>query len=92
MSTPSADTYDIRVAGHLDDSWAAWLGGLTLTRDDDGTTTLTCRVTDQAQLHGILNGIRDIGARLIAVHPHTDRRAGLVSADVLRRRESIATA
>jgi hypothetical protein len=57
-------TYAIRVDGHLDDHWSAWFGALDLTRHDDGTTTLTVTVADQAQLHGVLAGLRDIGAVL----------------------------
>jgi RimJ/RimL family protein N-acetyltransferase len=57
-------TYAIRVAGHLDDHWAAWLGELKISRDGDGDTTLTVPVADQAQLHGVLAGLRDIGAVL----------------------------
>lgn len=60
-------TYAIRVDGHLDDHWSAWLGDLDLTRDDDGTTTLTVSVADQAQLHGVLAGLRDIGVVLTEV-------------------------
>jgi RimJ/RimL family protein N-acetyltransferase len=55
-------TYAIRVDGHLDDHWSAWLGELDMTQDDDGTTTLTVSIADQAQLHGVLAGLRDIGA------------------------------
>jgi RimJ/RimL family protein N-acetyltransferase len=55
-------TYAIRVDGHLDDHWSAWLGELDMTRDDDGTTTVTVSIADQAQLHGVLAGLRDIGA------------------------------
>jgi RimJ/RimL family protein N-acetyltransferase len=54
-------TYVIRVDGHLDDHWSGWLGGLDMTRDDDGATTVTVPVADQAQLHGVLAGLRDIG-------------------------------
>ena len=58
-------TYAIRVDGHLDDHWSAWFGALDMTRDDDGTTTtVTVSVADQAQLHGVLAGLRDIGAVL----------------------------
>jgi hypothetical protein len=60
-------TYAIRVDGHLDDHWSAWLGELDMTRHDDGTTTLTVEVADQAQLHGILAGLRDIGAVIVDV-------------------------
>ena len=55
-------TYLIRVDGHLDDRWSAWLGELDMTRNDDGTTTITALIADQAQLHGVLAGLRDIGA------------------------------
>ncbi len=55
-------TYAIRVDGHLDDHWSAWLGELEMTRNDDGTTTITTRIADQAQLHGLFAGLRDIGA------------------------------
>lgn len=63
--TPSS--YQIQVDGHLDDHWGERLGGLHVTRNDDGTSTLTGRVADQAQLHGVLAGIRDIGATLLHV-------------------------
>jgi len=58
----SPTTYAIRVDGHLDDHWSAWLGDLDMTRDNDGTTTITLSVADQAQLHGVLARLRDIGA------------------------------
>jgi hypothetical protein len=60
-------TYAIRVDGHLDDHWSDWLGGLDLTRDEDGATTVTVQVADQAQLHGVLAGLRDIGATVISM-------------------------
>lgn len=66
MSAPQ--TYVIRVDGHLDDHWSAWLGELELTRDNDGSTTITLTVADQAQLHGLLARLRDIGAVLTELH------------------------
>ena len=59
--------YEIRVAGHLDDHWAATLGDLTLVRLDDGTTSLTGPVIDQAQLHGVLARVRDLGVPLLSL-------------------------
>ena len=59
--------YVLRVTGHLDPHWAASFGGLTLTRHDDGTTTLSGAVADQAELHGILTRIRDLGVTLLSV-------------------------
>jgi hypothetical protein len=74
-------TYAIRLEGHLDDHWSAWLGGLEMTRDDDGATTVTVQVADQAQLHGVLAGLRDIGAviselRTVPPPPTTPTRPG----------------
>jgi homoserine kinase len=72
-------TYAIRVEGHLDDHWATWLGGLDMTRDADGATTVTVEVADQAQLHGVLAGLRDIGAVISELRtlgperPHEDQ-------------------
>ena len=60
-------TYAIRVHGHLDDHWSAWLGELDMTRNDDGTTTITTLIADQAQLHGLFAGLRDIGAVITEV-------------------------
>lgn len=60
-------TYTIRVAGHLDDHWSDRLGGLAVRRDPDGGTTLSGRLADQAQLYGVLAGLRDIGATLLSV-------------------------
>ncbi len=61
--------YVLRVGGHLDPHWSAWFAGLALAHDDDGTTTLTGAVADQAELHGILSRIRDLGVTLISVTP-----------------------
>ncbi|HEY3527720.1 MAG TPA: GNAT family protein [Nocardioides sp.] len=63
----AAATYRLRVAGHLDDHWSNWLGDVTLVHHDDATTTVTLKVADQAQLHGVLVGIRDLGAPLLGL-------------------------
>ena len=62
--------YEIRLEGHLDEHWSTWFDGLTLRHEDDGTTTLRGTVTDQAELHGLLAKVRDLGATLLSV----DRR------------------
>jgi hypothetical protein len=74
----NAMTYQLTVAGHLDDHWTDWLGGQTLTRNDDASTTFVVEAVDQAQLHGVLARIRDLGVTLLAlnaldeVHPVRD--------------------
>jgi hypothetical protein len=67
--------YRLRVDGHLDDHWAGRLGGLALTRDRDGTTSLTGAVPDQAALHGLLARIRDLGITLLSVDALDPRTA-----------------
>ena len=59
--------YQLRIAGYLDHHWSPWIGGLTLTHEDDGTTSLAGVVSDQAALHGLLTKIRDLGVTLISV-------------------------
>lgn len=59
--------YQIKVEGHLAPSWAAWFEELRLTQEADGSTLLTGTVVDQAELHGVLIKIRDLGLTLIAV-------------------------
>jgi hypothetical protein len=58
--------YQLRVDGHLDAHWAAWFDDLTLARHGDGTTTFTGVIQDQAQLHGLLAKVRDLGLPLIS--------------------------
>ncbi len=59
--------YEIRLQGHLDDQWADWFGGLTVTRAENGETLLSGQVVDQAALHGLLRKVRDLGMPLLAV-------------------------
>ncbi len=59
--------YEIRIKGHLDDGWADWFEGLTITLEDNGDTLLSGPVADQAALYGLLRKVRDLGARLLSV-------------------------
>ena len=59
--------YEIRIQGHLDDRWAEWFDGLTLTRELNGDTLLTGPVADQAALHGFLRTVRNLGLPLLSV-------------------------
>jgi hypothetical protein len=68
------DTLRIRITvhGRLSDRLAAAFDGLSLERRR-GATDLVGEVTDQAQLHGLLSRVRDLGLELASVtvvHPH----------------------
>ena len=62
-----AGRYEIRLKGHLDDRWAAWFDGLSLSQQSDGTTVISGPLPDQAALHGLLQKVRDIGLPLVSV-------------------------
>jgi hypothetical protein len=67
MASVSAARYEIRVKGQMSPSWSEWLNGLELAHTSDGNTTLSGEITDQAELHGLLAKIRDLGLTLITV-------------------------
>lgn len=64
-------TYQIKIDGELPESWSDLFNGLAAEThamaDGSIATTLTGPVVDQAALHGILDTIRDLNLKLIAV-------------------------
>jgi hypothetical protein len=65
-------TYQIKVPGHLDESWSDWVGGMTITVESEGdgppVTTLTGTL-DQAALQGLLRRLYSLGLPLLSVNP-----------------------
>ncbi|NIN61868.1 MAG: hypothetical protein GTN46_06555, partial [Gammaproteobacteria bacterium] len=65
-------TYQIKVPGHLDESWSEWAGGMTITVESEGdgppVTTLTGVVADQAALQSLLRRLYSLGLPLISVN------------------------
>jgi hypothetical protein len=62
--------YRICVQGRLSQTGAAWFEGFTLTVDETTSplqTRLEGPVIDQAELHGLISRIRDLGLTLITV-------------------------
>ena len=59
--------YEIRVQGHLDQHWATWFEGLTLTYEGD-TTVLSGVLADEAALHGVLTKVGNLNLHLLSVN------------------------
>lgn len=60
--------YQIRIKVHLDQQWAYWFGGLTVSLEENCDMLLTGQVIDQAALYGLLRQVRDLGMPLLSVN------------------------
>ena len=69
-------TYRLVVRGELDARFSYLFNGMQMERVA-GTTVLTGRVLDQAQLHGFIERIEELGLELLSVEqisePSADR-------------------
>lgn len=72
----NGEQYEIKVAGHVGQSWSEWLDGLAIYHTPDGQTLLSGPLIDQSALHGILQKIRDMGLVLIAVNKIETEKVG----------------
>jgi hypothetical protein len=59
-------TYRLVVRGELDSRFAYLFGGMQMDRVE-GTTVLAGKVIDQAQLHGFIARIEELGLELLSV-------------------------
>ncbi len=64
---PQGSRFEIRVKGHLDESWSDWLEGLEVKLLDNGEMILHGRIADQAALMGILNQLYGLNLGLLSV-------------------------
>jgi hypothetical protein len=72
--SPTSLQCELTIDGHLGERWSSWFDDLDLVHNADGTTTLRGPVADQAELHGLLNKIRDLGATLLSVEALCHKR------------------
>lgn len=72
LGMASRATYQIMVFGMLDERWVDWFNGtmITIERSLKGKplTTLTCKIRDQAELHGVLNKLYSLNLPLLSVN------------------------
>ncbi len=64
----TATRYRIVLRGRLSKRFESAFEGMTLEHAP-GRTVLTGEIRDQAQLHGLLDRVRDFGIDLLAVEP-----------------------
>jgi len=67
-------SYEIRVKGHLDESWSDWLEGLEVTLLDNGEMILSGHIGDQAALMGILNKLYGLNLTLLSLSKINSRK------------------
>ena len=65
-------TYRLVVRGELDERFAYLFGGLRMEQEE-GRTVLTGEVIDQAQLHGFIERIEELGLELLSVEQLGER-------------------
>jgi hypothetical protein len=63
--------YELVLRGEIGDHFGLVFDGMRLERDR-GRTVLTGDVRDQAQLHGLIERIQELGLELISVNPTGD--------------------
>ncbi|RQW10428.1 hypothetical protein EH222_02550 [candidate division KSB1 bacterium] len=56
----------IVVRGHIDQTWSAWLSGLSIFYEND-FSILTGPLPDQSALYGVLLKLRDLNLSLISL-------------------------
>ena len=59
--------YEIKIRGHLDQSWSERFASLKLTHLEGNGTSLSGLLPDQAALYSLLGQICDLNLKLISV-------------------------
>jgi len=69
LSLDRPATYQIKVPGHIGESWSDWAGGMTITVESEGDgppVTILTGTLDQAALQGLLRRLYSLGLPLIS--------------------------
>ena len=65
--------YELVVRGEIGDRFAVLFEGMRL-EGAGGRTAITGEVRDQAQLHGLIERVEDLGLELVSVNPVDEPR------------------
>jgi hypothetical protein len=71
-----ADTYEIRIRGHLAPHRLGCFESFVIRRQPDGDTVLVGSVRDQSALYGLLSWLQDLGVTLVSVQRLGEEAAG----------------
>ena len=78
--TAGRPIYEVHLLGHLDRTWSTAFPGLHMEHRTDSTgdplTILRGPITDEAELHGVLTRIRDLGIPLLLVRREASTEGG----------------
>lgn len=66
--------YEIRVAGHLEDTTSEWFGAVSISNQENGDALLTGSIPDQAALMGVLLRLNELGLTVLSVKALRRRR------------------
>ena len=58
---------EIRVKGHIDETWSEWFEDLTVVHEEREITQLSGRVTDQSALYSLITRLSHLGLALLYV-------------------------
>ena len=64
--------YQIRIQGHLDETWSNWFFPLVVVNGANSEATLTGAVRDQSELAGLLGKVFDLNLTLLSVNRMTN--------------------
>ncbi len=68
--------FEIRVKGHLDESWSEWLEGLELKLLDNGEMVLSGQIEDQSALMGVLDKLYRLNLTLLSLNQVNSNNRG----------------
>jgi len=78
--TAGRPIYEVHLLGHLDRTWSTAFPSLHMEHRTDPTgdplTILRGPITDEAELHGVLTRIRDLGIPLLLVRREASTEGG----------------